>query len=483
MQQKKITNILLFGETGNGKSSLGNFLLGNNVFNVSDDVKSETKVTFGRQGTGDSSDLFVIDTPGLQDSQGSDRAHMIQLIQYVKEHKELNAIIVVFNYQQVRFPYNIQTMLKLFCNIFPMKDVGKHIALVFTNAFTRKGFLTNEQKVEKSSKVLPEFKRVIKEASGTELPNNVPTAFVDMDPNDGIDENGKIDLERLKAWANFLPNLNVEEFKAPEPEVKIQKQDFEEMRIEGEYIIKTIIKKERKVFCQLDGSIKYGDWEEKERKEEKIMNPEVEKIKKLNLDNEQTFKRIQEENEKKIKELKEQNEKIREKNNNDFIQLYNSQMESFRNLLRDAQVRKQSHSEKSIEQRYKDIKSKLNEALINEECKGECVIGKSIFKAGILEEDDLVTEEKLAPEESTLIGRHIDKIIQKEFKDKIIVGWMIRSLREDGSGGKWARKKQVLLESSYSFYISSCWFSDCNWKLRIWTIEPKKHNQEKLFKE
>ena len=80
------------------------------------------------------------------------------------------------------------------------------------------------------------------------------------------------------------------------------------------------------------------------------MNPEVERIKKLNLDNEQTFKRIQEENEKKIKELKEQNEKIREKNNNDFIQLYNSQMESFRNLLRDAQVSKQSHSEKSIEQ-------------------------------------------------------------------------------------------------------------------------------------
>jgi len=58
---------VLFGETGHGKSTLGNFLLGNNVFNVSADVKSETKVTFGRQGTGDSSDLFVIDTPGLQD--------------------------------------------------------------------------------------------------------------------------------------------------------------------------------------------------------------------------------------------------------------------------------------------------------------------------------------------------------------------------------------------------------------------------------
>ncbi len=480
MQQNKITNILLFGETGNGKSSLANILLKRNVFKVSNDTKSETKVTFGKQGTGDASDLFVIDTPGLQDYEGSDRAHMIQLIQYVKEHKELNAIIVVFNYQQVRFPYNIQTMLKLFCNIFPMKDVGKHIALVFTNAFTRRGFLTNEQKAEKASKVLPEFKKVIKEASGAELPNNVPTAFVDMDPQDGIDENGKIDLERLKTWANFLPNLNVEEFKAPEPEVKIEKQDFNEMRTEGEYIIKTIIKKERKVFCQLDGSLKYGEWVEKGRKEEKIMNPEVEKIKKLNLDKEQTFKKIQEENEKKINELKEQNKRIQEQNHNDFMQLYNSQMSNIQDLLRDLRVSKESHSEKSIEQRYRDIKNKLNDSY--EEFEGKCQRGKSTFKAGILEEDDLVKEERLNDEVSTLKGFNVDKILTKDFTDKIIVGWKIKSIRDDGWGGKWRRNSEVLLNSSYSFYVSSAVLRDCDWKLRIWTIEPKRHNQENLFK-
>jgi len=480
MQQNTITNILLFGETGNGKSSLANILLKRNVFKVSNDTKSETKVTFGKQGTGDASDLFVIDTPGLQDYEGSDRAHMIQLIQYVKEHKELNAIIVVFNYQQVRFPYNIQTMLKLFCNIFPMKDVGKHIALVFTNAFTRRGFLTNEQKAEKASKVLPEFKKVIKEASGAELPNNVPTAFVDMDPQDGIDENGKIDLERLKTWANFLPNLNVEEFKAPEPEVKIEKQDFNEMRTEGEYIIKTIIKKERKVFCQLDGSLKYGEWVEKGRKEEKIMNPEVEKIKKLNLDKEQTFKKIQEENEKKINELKEQNKRIQEQNHNDFMQLYNSQMSNIQDLLRDLRVSKESHSEKSIEQRYRDIKNKLNDSY--EEFEGKCQRGKSTFKAGILEEDDLVKEERLNDEVSTLKGFNVDKILTKDFTDKIIVGWKIKSIRDDGWGGKWRRNSEVLLNSSYSFYVSSAVLRDCDWKLRIWTIEPKRHNQENLFK-
>lgn len=480
MRPRKITNILLFGETGNGKSSLGNFLLGNNVFKVSADIKSETKVTFGREGVGDSKDIFVIDTPGLQDYEGTDRAHMIQLIEYVKEHKELNAIIIVFNYQQVRFPYNIQTMLKLFCNIFPTKDVGKHIALVFTNAFTRRGFLTNEQKIEKSSKILPEFKRVIKEASGSELPNNIPTAFVDMDPQEGIDENGKIDLERLKAWANFLPNLNVEEFKAPEPEIKIESQDFVEMRIEREYIIKTIIKKEREAYPQLDGSLKYGEWKEKERKEERIMNPEVERIKKLNLDNEQTLKRIKEENEKKINELKEQNEKIRENSHNEFMRLYNSQISQFRELLSEIGKKKESNesnSGKTLEQRYRDIKRKLD----FEEKEGNCDIkGENVFKAGILDEDDLITEETLTPEESTLKD---SGTITKEFKDKIIVGWKLKNKEENGRGGRWRRNKEVLTKSSYSFSISAKWFYKCDWELRIWTIEPKKHNMGHVFKD
>jgi len=486
MKQNKITNILLFGETGNGKSSLGNILLGNNVFKVSPDVKAETKVTFGREGVGNSKDLFVIDTPGLQDTEGADRAHMIQLIQYVKEHKDLNAIVVVFNYQQVRFPYNIQTMLKLFCNIFPMKDVGKHIALVFTNAFTRRGFLTNEQKVEKTSKILPEFKRVIKEASGTELPNNIPTAFVDMDPQEGIDENGKIDLERLKTWATFLPNLNVEEFKAPEPEIKIESQDFDEMKIEGEYIIKTIIKKEREVYTQIDGSIKYGEWKEKERKEEKIINPEVERIKQLNLNNEQTFKRIQEENEKKIKELREQNDKIRNNQHNEFMQMYNSQLSNIKEILSELKAKKESNSNsngspKTIEERYKDIVSRIDGS--TEELQGECSKGKNEFKAGILEEDDLIKEEELTAEESAVQNFWSRNLkLSKEFKDKIIVGWKLKSYYTDGEGGSWKISSELLGHSSYSFSFSAHLLGKGNWKLRVWTVEPKKHNMEEIFK-
>ena len=485
----KLVNILVFGETGNGKSTLANHLLGYDAFKVSDDVKAETKVTFGRQGKGDSSDLFVIDTPGLQDTEGADKEHMIQLVQYVKNHKELNAIIVVFNYQQVRFPYNIQTMLKLFCNIFPMKAVGKHIGLVFTNSFTKRGLLTGDKKFAKISKVLPEFRRVIKEASGSDLPNNIPTAFVDMDPEEGIDENGKIDLERLKTWASFLPNLNVEEIKEPEPDVKIETQDFNEMRVEGEYIIKTIIKKEREVFCQLDGKISYGEWKEKGREEQRIINPKIEEIKKSNLDHEEFLKKTQEEQKKKIEELQKANEEMRQKQHQEFIDLVNSNrkteehMKMFMAALTSNRQSQQNNNRNNDKDRKKYLEKKLTRIIYNakdskEEKEGECSAGKNEFKAGIIEEDDdhLVKEETLSKADSVFITEdwkflsNQTATFEKTLTDKTIVGWKLISNHDDGKGGFWKRNSKVLGESSYSFTVSSFKTRGCNWKLRIWCV-------------
>lgn len=39
------------------------------------------------------------------------------------------------------------------------------------------------------------------------MSNNIMTAFVDIDPEEGIDEEGKKDLEKLKQWENSLPKL------------------------------------------------------------------------------------------------------------------------------------------------------------------------------------------------------------------------------------------------------------------------------------
>ncbi|BFU21958.1 AIG1 family/50S ribosome-binding GTPase, putative [Entamoeba histolytica] len=65
----KQTKLLILGSTGDGKSTLGNFILKKNVFKESNEPKSETKQTLGSYGEGDRKDVFVIDTPGLQDSE------------------------------------------------------------------------------------------------------------------------------------------------------------------------------------------------------------------------------------------------------------------------------------------------------------------------------------------------------------------------------------------------------------------------------
>ena len=506
-------NILLFGETGNGKSTLGNHILGINAFSVSNDVKSETKTTIGQKGEGDNKGLFVIDTPGLQDTAGADKEHMIQMVNYIKEKKVLNAIIVVFNYQQVRFPYNIQTMLKLFCNIFPMKDVGNHIALVFTNSFTKRGSLTPEQKKAKLDKVLPEFKRVIEEASGTKL-HKVVSGFVDMDPDEGIDENGKMDLDRIITWACSIDNLNVEKINTPEPDVRKETQDFDEMKIEGEYIIKTSTKRERDVFCQLDGTITYGEWKDISKNTEKIINPEIEKIKKSNIDQERKIKLMQEENERRMKQLQEENRNIQEKTHKELLEMIASNKKSqesyeFERRRRDEEERRRREEderrfreerdekkrekleremeEKKEKQMKKERKRKqLEQKLIDilnasrkcqEEKNGEC--GKErIFSAGITEEDELVKLADLSEDvcvfktESSFMSVQ-EKKLEKTFSGKVIVGWQIKSEHENEKGGSWTRNSDVLGTSSYSFTFYTNRWRGCYWKLNIWIVDKQ----------
>ena len=105
--------ILLLGATGDGKSQLGNFILNNpTAFKVSDDIYSETKETRGEYGINGAEDLFVIDTPGLQDTNEKDKEILNQMASYVKSHQILHAIIIVLNFEVDRLSSYIQDMLK-----------------------------------------------------------------------------------------------------------------------------------------------------------------------------------------------------------------------------------------------------------------------------------------------------------------------------------------------------------------------------------
>ena len=127
--------MLLIGETGNDISSLGNFILNRKVFSISNDSKAETKITRREHGINETQAIFVIDTPGLQDSEGSDIEHLIQMVEYIKSNPGLQGIITVFNFHQLSLAMYIKTLIKLLCNVFPRVNFWSHVALVWTKFY------------------------------------------------------------------------------------------------------------------------------------------------------------------------------------------------------------------------------------------------------------------------------------------------------------------------------------------------------------
>ena len=113
-------SVLLIGSTGNGKSTLGNFLLDpdetqvKQLFETATDNLPKTKNSHGITGTLYDVDsqyasvkLTVIDTPGLNEGAVKDLKHMINIIEIVKKVGSITACIFV-----VKFNSKIDTQYK-----------------------------------------------------------------------------------------------------------------------------------------------------------------------------------------------------------------------------------------------------------------------------------------------------------------------------------------------------------------------------------
>ena len=78
---KKPIHIVVIGEAGDRKITLCNTLSGNiDSFKESDQPECETKITSGLPGKFDIFNTFVIDTPGVGDSNNSDAEHLVKMI-------------------------------------------------------------------------------------------------------------------------------------------------------------------------------------------------------------------------------------------------------------------------------------------------------------------------------------------------------------------------------------------------------------------
>ncbi len=262
----KGANIIVLGETGNGKSQFCNYVLRNYFFTVSNNVNSETKETKGNYGINGANNIFMIDTPGLQDSRGADKEHLTQLVDYVKTQTHLQAVLIIFNFHQPRFALNIKNMVKLLCKAFPQTDFWNHVGLVFTRFYSFMDEDVKNEKIDRAEQFNREINKLIKEADYN-LTSYIfcPTFFVDS-PKIGkkADFNTENEVKRLIDWASNLIPLDVSKTQNVDPNImkeipEVQKRMVKQSQNRN---IQTTIYQQYKRIKQIhyNKEITYSDW-------------------------------------------------------------------------------------------------------------------------------------------------------------------------------------------------------------------------------
>ncbi|EDS88609.1 AIG1 family protein, putative [Entamoeba histolytica HM-1:IMSS] len=228
---------------------------------VHDSPNPETREVVGENGEGERSDLFVIDTPSLQESKEFNEKFLNDIVDIVKE-EGINGIVIVLNYNTNIISNNIKTMIQIMSKIFSSHDFLKHVCIVWNKCYyyISDRQLTNQKEI-KRNEFIPELLRRTEILTGAEETIDIPMYYVDSEPDERCDNiRSENEIERLIEWGRGITPINIDTSNQEKAPVIEEKEETESMGNNDKQIITQVKRKRRKIRIGFNGEIEYGDW-------------------------------------------------------------------------------------------------------------------------------------------------------------------------------------------------------------------------------
>ena len=131
---KKDLKVVLIGQTGSGKSQLGNFILQNEFFKVGNGKSSETEIISEGNTYLDGMSVTIVDTPGLNDTNSKDEEIMDKIVKKFKDDNSIDGIILVYSFRNMRRVQKHQELVNNLIEIFGKDLLEKRLKVIFTNS-------------------------------------------------------------------------------------------------------------------------------------------------------------------------------------------------------------------------------------------------------------------------------------------------------------------------------------------------------------
>ena len=219
-----ISSIIVLGETGTGKSSFCNNLCIEPKCVVGEGLNSETERVQGIRCEGIYNDIFIIDTPGLNDSNGSeqDAQNINTMNEYIRKNPRIKGIIILLKFTDNRITGSVKDSLKAFADMFPMNEFWSHVIFILSHFYAN----TPEEKERRKEKLLRNYKKEIREIMkqtkivhpNFNIPEDIKIFFCELkNPNEETKAEISNAIQFLREKQQMFKEIEVRE---EEPKVK-----------------------------------------------------------------------------------------------------------------------------------------------------------------------------------------------------------------------------------------------------------------------